>query len=135
MASQGVKLTAILASVALAGVTLSVFAASQLRGPEGAVHRLMMAVGNRNWQEADGLMYGSDSEKVFVANLIDQLLRADASYQVVDVNQISYRARVGVLFRLRDGRELPWVVSVRRIDRQWIVDANQSVRPGPAFMR
>jgi hypothetical protein len=95
----------------------------------------MLAVGNQDWRAVDALMYGSANEKVYVANFVSQVLHADATYQVVDVNQISYRARVGVLFRLPNRNELPWVVSVRRIDRQWIVDANQSVRPGPAFMK
>ncbi len=135
MASKGLTISAAVASAALAGLTITVFAKSQLRGPEGTVHRFMMAVGSRNWEAVDALMYGSANEKVYVANLVDQALRAGATYQVVDVNQISYRARVGVLLRFPNRQELPWVVSVRRINRQWIVDANQSVRPGPAFMK
>jgi len=135
MAPKGITISAVVAAAALAGLTISVFAKSQLRGPEGTVHRFMMAVGNRDWRAVDSLMYGSENEKVYVANFVDQVLTAGATYQVVDVNQISYRARVGVLFRLPNRNELPWVVSVRRVDRRWIVDANQSVRPGPAFMR
>lgn len=134
MASKGLTISAIVASAAVAGLTLAVFARSQLRGPEGTVHRFMMAVGNRDGRAVNELMYGSGNERVYVTNFVDQVLRAGANYQVVDVNQISYRARVGVLFRFPNGRELPWVVSVRRVDRHWIVDANQSVRPGPAFM-
>jgi len=135
MVTKGVTISAIVASVAMAGLTISVFAGSQLRGPEGTVHRFMMAVGNRDWGALESLMYGSANEKVYVANLADQALRAGANYQVVNVNQISYRARVGVLFRFPNGNELPWVVSVRRVDRKWLVDANQSLRPGPEFMK
>ena len=134
MASKGLTLGGILASLALAGVTLAVFSLSQLRGPEGSVHRYLMAISENDIPQINELSFGTQQEKGTVASFVSQVIHYGARYQVVDVYQEDYRARVGVLFRFPDGSELPWIVSVRKVERVWLIDASQSTRPGPAFM-
>jgi hypothetical protein len=136
MASKGLTLTGIAASLALAAVTLGVFSSRQLRGPEGTVHRFLMAVNERNLESINRLTFGTPREKGMTASLVAEVLQRGGRYEVIDVNQRSDRARVGVLFRFPNGTELPWIVSVRRsTGRQWMIDAEQSTRPGPAFLR
>src|SRR5688500_10023093 len=134
MASKGLTLGGIIASLALAGVTLAVFSFSQLRGPEGSVHRFLMAVSQKDGAAVSKLSLGTQQEKTIAASFVTQVLNLGARYQIVDVSQKSDRARVGVLFRFPNGDELPWIVSVRRINRKWLIDTAQSTRPGPAFM-
>ena len=134
MASKGLTLAGIVASLAIVGLTLGVFSLSQLRGPEGSVHRYLMAVGERDGESVNRLSFGTEREKFAVANFVSQVFQLGARYQVVDVNQTAHRARVGVLFRFNNGTELPWIVSVRRVGRDWLIDAAQSTQPGPAFM-
>lgn len=134
MASKGLTLSGIIASLALAGVTLAVFSLSQLRGPEGTVHRFLMAIGERDGAAINRLSFGTEQDKYLTANFVAQQFAYGARYQIVDVSQRSDRARVGVLFRFANGAEMPWIVSVRRANRQWLIDAGQSTRPGPAFL-
>jgi hypothetical protein len=134
MASKGVTVGAILASLALAGVTLTLFSLSQLRGPEGSVHRFMIAVAEQDFITVNDITVGTEFEKRMAVGFVAQAFQLGARYQVVDVRQSSYHARVGVLLRFPDGAELPWIVAVRRVERDWQVDTGQSTRPGPAFM-
>jgi hypothetical protein len=134
MASKGVTFGGILVSLALAGLTLAVFAASQLRGPEGSVHKFLIAVAEERYPEVDELSFGTQQEKLVVTRFVSQVFRIGARYQILDVSQRSGRARVGVLFRIPNGSELPWIVSVRRVDRKWLIDAGSSTRPGPTFL-
>ncbi len=134
MPPKGLAIGGILASIVLAGVTLAVFSLSQMRGPEGSVHRFLMAVAEQDGRTVDEITAGTEFEKRVAVGFVAQAFQLGARYQVVDVRQSSYRARVGVLLRFPDGAELPWIVSVRRVGRTWLVDTGQSTRPGPAFM-
>jgi hypothetical protein len=134
MAAKGLTIAGIIASLAVIGLTLAVFSLSQLRGPEGSVHRYLLAVGEKNGEEVNRLSFGTQRDKVVVANFVSQVFQYGAQYQIVDVSQRAHLARVGVLFRFRDGTELPWIVSVRRVGRNWLIDAAQSTNPGPAFL-
>ncbi|MEO7454120.1 MAG: hypothetical protein ABIV13_05090 [Fimbriimonadales bacterium] len=133
MASKGVTLAGIVASLALVGVTIAVFSVSQLRGPEGSMHKFLMAVADQNFEEVNDLSFGTQQEKALVASFVSQAFRSGGRYQVLDVSQKSGQARVGVLFRFPNGQELPWVFVVRRSDRKWLIDAAMSTRPGPIF--
>jgi hypothetical protein len=134
MASQGVRISAVLASFGLLACTLSVFGFNQLRGPEGTVHRFIMAVGERNAQKVNLLAFGSRGAKTGTASFIDQVLRMGGKYQVVDVRQEKGRARVGVIFHFPNGDQIPWILSLSRVDDRWLVDADGTAGPGPAYM-
>lgn len=134
MASYGRTVASVVASAALAGVTLAVFAVSQLRGPEGTVHKFIRAVERRDGPAVDRLMFGTAEEKIQATALVDGVLKMGGRYAVLDVNHDSDRARVGVLLVFPNGAELPWIVSLRRVSREWLIDARQSSKPGPAFL-
>ena len=135
MASKGISLSGIVASLALVAITLGVFATSQLRGPEGTVHRFLQAVGSKDLDTINKITFGSASEKLMTADFVARVFQSGASYEIVDVTQSPPRALVGVLFRFPDGRELPWIVSMQRVqNRRWLIDAKLSSTPGPTFM-
>ena len=134
MPSKGLTIRGILASITLAGVTLAIFALSQMRGPEGSVHRFLMAVAEQDVLTVDKVTAGTAFEKRMAVGLVAEAFHRGARYQVVEVSQRSDRAWVGVLLRFPGGEELPWLVFVRKVDRKWLVDTGPSTHPGPAFM-
>lgn len=130
---------AFVASLGIAAVTLGIFSARQLRGPEGTLHRFMMAIGERDAEAINRLTKGTPEEKLYTAAFAQRVLLSGGKYQVVDVNQVEEKnapvwARVGVLFRFPDGREMPWLVTVARVDRNWYINTKESMRPGPMFL-
>ena len=70
MAAKGLTIAGIIASLAVIGLTLGVFSLSQLRGPEGSVHRYLLAVGEKNGEEVNRLSFGTQRDKIVVANLV-----------------------------------------------------------------
>ncbi len=131
---------AIAASLGISAVTLGIFNARQLRGPEGTLHRFMMAIGERDAETINRLTLGTPEEKLYTTAFAQRVLMGGARYQVVDVNQVEekhspVRAGVGVLFRFPNGSELPWLVSVQRVNRAWYIHAGESMRPGPMFLK
>ena len=134
MPPNAIRPAAILASLGLAACTLAVFGFNQLRGPEGTVHRFLMAVSERNVKKVDGLSYGSARGKTITASFVDRVFLSGGRYQVVDVSQKKAKARVGVIFYFPGGHQLPWIVSLSRTDDRWLVDADGTAGPGPTFL-
>jgi hypothetical protein len=135
MASKGLALSGIVASLALVALTIAIFSASQLRGPEGTVHRFLQAVGKKDIDTINRITFGSQGDKLMTADFVARVFSSGGRYEIIDVTQDPPRALVGVLFRLPDGRELPWIVSMQRVKgRRWLIDARLSATPGPTFM-
>ena len=134
MSSNAIKPAAVLASLGLVACTLAVFGFNQLRGPEGTVHRFMLAISEHNVNQVDRLSYGSARAKTVTASFVDRVFLSGGRYQVVDVSQKKSKARVGVIFYFPRGHQLPWIVSLSRAKDRWLVDADGTAGPGPTFL-
>lgn len=121
--------SAILASVVLATLTLTVFARSQLQGPEGSIHRYFLAILDKNVKGAAEVSVGSRDEFVSVTNYFAWLLTRGEGYRVVDVMRAGGSARAGVIVYTPDGREQPFIIPLRRIGKTWKIDLEKFAQP------
>jgi hypothetical protein len=119
----------VFASLVLSCLTLSVFAKSQLVGPEGTLNRYLMAVGTRNWDQAARLCFGYEEDFVAVTNHFAKILFQGGRYEIVDVVRAGPTARAGLLFYVPGYGEIPLIVSLRRVEKSWSIDLDRTRRP------
>ncbi len=122
------SLAGITASLALVALTITVFAKSELRGPEGAINRYFLALLNRDEVGAESAAFGTLEDFANVSNFFAGLLATGARYHVVDVMRSGSTARAGVIF-YRDGIEEPYIIPLRRIGKEWRIDLARIARP------
>ncbi len=121
----------ILASAVLATFTISVFGRSELRGPEGTIHRYFMAVQAKDARRAAALVIGPTSEFIKWSRFFSNAFTANARYQIVDVRRNRENARAGVILISPNGQELPLIISLRRIGKDWRVNMRGWSLPAP----
>jgi hypothetical protein len=119
----------ILASAALAILTLSVFARSQMNGPEGVVARYFMAVLGENRSSAEDLVFGSERDFMGLTTYIYRFFRSGGRYRVYDVVRSGDTARVGVVLVDPVGNEMPFIFATQKSGGRWSIDLARTVNP------
>jgi hypothetical protein len=119
------------ASVVLAALTLGIFSQSELKGPEGPIHRYFLAIQRRDARAAANLVVGPEAEFYKWSSVFSGFFQSGARYQIVDVRRSGSLARAGIIFRSPDGQELPLIISLRRVGRQWLLDLRGLGLPMP----
>lgn len=117
-----------LASAVLALLTLSVFARSQLSGPEGALYKYFSAIAQRDGRGVMEFASGSPQDIAYLTSMVYSAFQQRGYYRVVDVVRAGATARAGVIFYFPQG-EQPIIVSLIREGTTWKVDAGRTLRP------
>lgn len=137
MQGNGFVGKSIIASIALASLTLGVFARSQLRGPEGTINRYFEAILRRDIPTAGQLCVGTDIQFFFMTRDFLKLFSVGATYQIIDVVRSGETARAGVVFtspqfpRLfnQNSEDLPSIIFLKRVDKAWKIDIDRTLQP------
>ena len=122
------SISGISASLVLVALTLTVFAKSELRGPEGAINRYFIAILEKDQASAENAVFGTREDFINVSDFFGALLFSGAQYHVVDVMRSGSTARAGVIF-YKDGMEEPYIIPLRRIGKEWRIDLARIARP------
>lgn len=127
------NLQGILVSAILAASTLYIFSKLQLAGPEGTLTRFVSAVARQDFDAASRLCVGENeidfvSDFATVASVFLRLFASGSKYDIVDVVRYNGRARAGVVFFTPYGRDMWYIVSLRKRDRSWYIDLRRTAR-------
>lgn len=130
MARRWAKEGAILASVLLATLTVSVFAVSQNRGPVSAITRFHEAV-SRNDADmlADALVQPPDHPACqALRQYVARLQQLNPSVSFVNEEKLGRESQVVALYTAPTGRPLAFIpFSLRKYSSTWKVDAVSTV--------
>jgi hypothetical protein len=114
-----------LTAVALAALTLAVFAQNQLTGPEGALTRFFIAVKQRDRNRVLNAIEGNPTNIAMLAGLADRA----SGFDVADIQRKNGTATATVLLAFRDGTVQPSYWRLTRVGNAWRIDADATLHP------